>query len=156
MEKREDDIKKYWQDKEEALGEKLVYKSIAELKTAGRNSKFGILYLMENNLYLEYSESGRKTLLDLFRLKSKTDKDNKTLIIPRKEIVNCYLVPVRKIRRILNINFQESKRLAEFLDTIAMNTFQKLIYGTALCILYNRGILIVQTPSNREWFKMLS
>ena len=155
MEKRENDIKKYWQDKEKALGEKLVYKSIAELKTAGRNSKFGILYLMENNLYLEYSESGRKTLLDLFNFKPKTDKDNKTLVIPREDIVSCYLVSIRKIRKILGMNFKETKELTEYLKTIPMNTFQKLIYGTALCILHNRGVLVVQTPSNKEWFKIL-
>ncbi|MCD6122399.1 MAG: hypothetical protein J7K04_11230 [Spirochaetales bacterium] len=156
MEKRKTDIKKYWADKEAVLGEKLVYKSIAEVKTAVRNSKFGILYLMENNLYLEYSESGRKTLLDLFTFRPKRDKDNKTIVIPREEIINCYLVPIHKIRKIFNTDLKETAKLRNLLSTLTMNTLQKLIYGTALCVLHSRGVLIVQTPSNREWFKMLS
>ncbi len=158
MEKREEDIKQYWKNKEAVHGEKLIYKSIAELKTSGKSGKFGILYLMENNLYMDYSESGRKTLLDLFMPRQKKSPENKTLTIPRENIEQCFLIPAVKIRKMLADSEEDRESALLYLEKLKMSSvsfFLALLFGSALCIIYKNGIFVAQTPSNREWLKHL-
>ncbi|NOY09746.1 MAG: hypothetical protein GXP33_12995 [Spirochaetes bacterium] len=159
MEKREEDIKQYWNNKETVHGEKLIYKSIAELKTSGKSGKFGILYLMEKNLYMDYSESGRKTLLDIFMPKQKKDSGNKNLTIPRDDIEQCFLIPAVKIRKMLAASEKDRNSALLCLEkrkNSSASFFLAMLYGSALCIIHKNGILVVHTPSNRKWLKQLT
>ncbi len=157
MGNEEQSIEEFWRKKEAEYGDRLVYRSIAQLGSREGTSYIGILFLMEKILCFEYTTSQRKTVLDLLLVRFKKEREDETrcIIVPREEIVSSFLIPTRKGKKFLNNPSATAEDILSYYRENHMDLLSRLISGTSLCIVTSDKFFIFQTPENKKWLEYL-
>jgi hypothetical protein len=149
------DIEEYWSTKAEELGEAIRMKSISHTYYRGIPDTFGILYASDSFLVYEYAKKGRKSLLETIFSRKGGDELTESVRIDRKEIRRCSIVNSTGARawhrRDLDV-----KEVLEKLESMRSTPLLNFLAGTMVCVCTDADYILLDTPSNREWFELLS
>ncbi len=155
------DISKYWATREQELGEKVLFKSIAQGQIANLKLKdrapdiIGILFLTNSYLVFEYSHGSRKTILDLLFSKKERETITDTVTIIRKDITDSRVLPAIYAQQWL----KKGKTPLEIQKEIGnrqYSIFFSLLFGTRLVVCTDKIFLSLATPMNSRWERELS
>jgi len=155
------DISEYWAKREQELGEKVLIKSIAQgqlanLKLKGRVPDIiGILFLTKSYLVFEYSHGNRKTILDLLFSRKERETITDTVMVIRKDIKNCRVLPAIHAQQWINKG-QTPLEIQKEIENKKYSIFFSLLFGTRLVVCTDEISLSLATPMNSRWERMLS
>lgn len=148
------EVARFWQSKEQELGEPVLMKSISHTYHAAAPDSFGILYASAGLLAYEYRRGGRRSFLDVLLTRRREEDPTETIRVPRAEILAVGLTPTSLARRWLRGDLppaQVAKRLSR--DT--GRSLLGWLGGRCLCVCTSSDILVFDTPENRQWLALL-
>jgi len=158
---REIDISEYWAKKEQELGEKVLFKSIAQGQLSNLKLKdsvpdiIGILFLTKSYLVFEYSHGNRKTILDLIFSRKERETIADTVTVIRKDLKAYRVLPaihaqqwIKKDKNPLDIQKE--------IENKEYSIFFSLLFGTRLVVCTDEIFLSLATPMNSRWERELS
>jgi len=151
--KRELEVQEYWQGKEQELGEPIVLKSISHTFHSGGVESFGVLFASAGFLVFEYSKSSRRSILEVL-FSRKEQGLSEQVKIPRADILAAALVPTSAARRWV-ARGEPAAAVRERLEKARPSPLASLLSGSALCVCYESGFLVLDTPLNRQWLELL-
>ncbi len=154
-------ISAYWEKREQELGEKVLFKSIAQGQLSNPKVKdslpdiIGILFLTKSYLVFEYSHGNRKTILDLLFSRKERETITGTVTVIRKDIKDYRVLPaifahqwIKKGKNPLEIQKEiENKKYSIFFS---------LLFGARLVVCTDEIFLSLATPMNSRWERELS
>lgn len=155
------DIKEYWAKKEQELGEKVLFKSIAQGQLSNLYFKdraadiMGILYITVSYLVFEYSHGNRKTIVDLLFSRKERETITDTVTIIRKDIKAARVLPARYTQQWIK---KEEKPLViqKEMGEKEYSILSSFLFGTRLAICTDKIFLSLATPMNSRWERELS
>ncbi len=152
-----DKIEEFWKNKEESYGEKLLHRSIAQTLSRKEPSYIGLLFLMDQHLYFEYTTGARKSILDTLvnKFKEEKKKEQRVLAIPNDEIVDTGIISIRAAKFFMKKWEKTTEELKEYIEAKKSTLLDRIIFGTALCILTRDRYYIFQTPEDKQWAEIL-
>ncbi len=152
-----DKIEEFWKNKEQFYGEKLLHRSIAQTLSRREPSYIGLLFLMEEHLYFEYTTGGRKSILDMLvnKFREEKKKEQRVISIPNREIINVGIISTRAAKSFIKKWGKTSKELKEYIGDRKSKLLDRIIFGTSLCIVTNDKYYVFQTPEDKQWVKVL-
>lgn len=151
---KERDIEEYWNKKAEELGEPIIMRSISHTYYRGIPETFGILYASENYLVYEYSQKGRKSILEsLFSRSSGDDLDERVQIL-RNQIRRAVIINSSAARSWVRNSLQPREVLEKLEKTIPA-PLMNILTGTVLCVCTDTDYIVLDTPANRQWGALL-
>jgi len=153
MEKN-DEVARFWQGKEEELGEPVLMKSISHTYLSGAPDSFGILYASATFLAYEYTLGGRRSFLDVLLARKDEDRRTQTIRLPRAELLAVGLVGTAAARRWLRRALPPAQ-VAQAINASRGPSLLGFLAGTSLCVCTAGELLVFDTPANREWLKIL-
>ncbi len=154
METREE-VEEYWEKKALELGERILYKSIAQGYQAGVPDRTGILFLTGQHLFFEYGSGSRKSILEVLLTRRKSEGLDQVLNIPRKDIRMVELVNHGPAKRWLRKGLDPESIMISWKQA-QPSTVRNFLAGTYIGICTDKNFLAFDTPSNREWITRLS
>ena len=151
---KDDEVARFWQQKEEELGEPVLMKSISHTYLAGATDSFGILYASASYLAYEYAEGERRSLLDVLFTRKREERRARTIRLNRTEILGVGLAASALARRWLRRGLPPA-RLAETIHSLDRPSLLATLAGTSLCVCTAGELLVCDTPVNRQWLSLL-
>lgn len=154
---KDDEVARFWQQKEEELGEPVLMKSISHTYlagAAGATDSFGILYASASYLAYEYAEGERRSLLDVLFTRKREERRARTIRLKRTEILGVGLAASALARRWLRRGLPPAQ-LAETIRSLDRPSLLATLAGTSLCVCTAGELLICDTPVNRQWLSLL-
>jgi len=135
------------------LGEPILLKSISHTYQSGGSESFGVLFASASYLIFEYSKASRRSILEV--LFSRREQGlSEQVKIPRADILAAALVPTSAARRWV-ARGEPAAAVRERLEKARPSPLASLLSGSALCVCYESGFLVLDTPLNRQWLELL-
>lgn len=151
---KDDEVARFWQQKEEELGEPVLMKSISHTCIAGATDSFGILYASAGHLAYEYAQGERRSLLDVLFSRRREERSTRTIRLSRAELLGVGLAASAVARRWLRRGLAPAQ-LAETIRSLGRPSLLAVLAGTSLCVCTSGELLVCDTPVNRQWLEFL-
>ena len=155
------DILEYWANREQELGEKVLFKSIAQGQLSNLKLKdsapdiIGILFLTKSYLVFEYSHGNRKTILDLLFSRKERETITNTVTIIRKEIIAYRVLPATYAQKWIKKD-KTPLEIQKEIENIEYSIVFSFLFGTRLVVCTDYIFLSLATPMNSRWERELS
>jgi hypothetical protein len=148
------EIEEFWQQKEQALGEAILRKSISRTLAPELPETFGLLYASESLLVYEYTKGGRKSILELLFARRGQSGSTETVSLQRSQIRRVALVNAATGKGWVRRSLGAAEVLRQ-LEQSRPRPVWDFLAGTFLCVCTHSSFLLLDTPSNREWLRLL-
>jgi hypothetical protein len=154
-------VSAYWAKREQELGEKVLFKSIAQGQLSNLKIKdrvpdiIGILFLTKSYLLFEYSHGSRKTILDLLFSRKERETITDTVTVIRKDIKNCRVLPAIYAQQWIKKG-KNPLEIQKEIENREYSIFSNLLFGTRLVVCTDELFLSLATPMNSRWERELS
>jgi hypothetical protein len=152
---KEREIENYWNEKTEQLGEPILMRSISHTYYRGIPDTFGIVYASDSYLIYEYAKKSRKSILETIFSRRGGEELNESIRIERKEIRRAAIVNSTTARSWIRRSLPPGEVLAR-LETMRPTPLMNILAGTVVCVCTNTDYVLLDTPSNRQWVRLLS
>lgn len=152
---KERELKEYWSNKAEELGEPILMRSISHTYYRGIPDTFGILYASESFLVYEYAKKGRKSILETLFSKRGGEDLSESIRIRRTDIRRTALVSAGTARSWIRRSLHP-REVLEKLETRRPTPLLNVLAGTIVCVCTEMDYILLDTPSNRQWIELLA
>jgi hypothetical protein len=149
------EIEEYWNRKAEELGEPILMRTISHTYYRGIPDTFGIVYASERFLVYEYAKKSRRSILESLFSKRGGEELSESVRTARSDIRRASIVNSATARSWIRRSVPPGEVLQR-LETIRQNPVLNLLSGTVVCVCTNTDYILLDTPSNRQWVKLLS
>lgn len=146
------DVEDYWRQKEEALQEPVLFRSIAQWTRGGRGiaDVFGLLYMTATRLIFEYSDRPRKSILDSLLRGKDGDRLDESLTIPLEDIRWVGRIASNRVRRWMRQG-KDTPQILREAEGRPSAELVRFFLGAHLCVSIAAEFYAFLTPSDREW-----
>ena len=152
---KEQEIENYWSEKAEQLGEPILMRSISHTYYRGIPDTFGIVYASDSYLVYEYAKKSRKSILETIFSRRGGEELSESIRIERKDIRRATIVNSTTARSWIRRSLPPGEVLAR-LETMRPTPLMNILAGTVVCVCTNTDYVLLDTPSNRQWVRLLS
>jgi hypothetical protein len=152
---KEQEIENYWSEKAEQLGEPILMRSISHTYYRGIPDTFGIVYASDSYLVYEYAKKSRKSILETIFSRRGGEELSESIRIERKDIRRATIVNSTTARSWIRRSLPPGEVLAR-LETMRPTPLMNILAGTVVCVCTNTDYILLDTPSNKQWIRLLS
>jgi hypothetical protein len=152
---KEQEIENYWSEKAEQLGEPILMRSISHTYYRGIPDTFGIVYASDSYLVYEYAKKSRKSILETIFSRRGGEELSESIRIERKDIRQATIVNSTTARSWIRRSLPPGEVLAR-LETMRPTPLMNILAGTVVCVCTNTDYILLDTPSNKQWIRLLS
>ena len=149
------ELEEYWSRKAEELGEPIRMRSISHTYYRGIPDTFGILYASDSFLVYEYAKKGRKSILETLFSRRGGEDLSECVRMERKDIRRAAIVNSSTARSWIRKALPPGEVLGR-LEKMHSSPLLNVLAGTVVCVCTNTDYILLDTPSNRQWIKLLS
>ena len=149
------ELEEYWNGKAQELGEPILMRSISHTYYRGIPDTFGILYASDSFLVYEYAKKNRKSILESVFSRRGGEELSESIRMERKDIRRAAIVNSTTAKSWIRKSLAPGDVLRN-METLHSNPLLNVLTGTVVCVCTDTDYVLLDTPSNREWVKLLS
>ena len=149
------ELEEYWNEKANELGEPILMRTISHTYYRGIPDTFGILYASDSFLVYEYAKKSRKSILESLFTRRGGEDLSESIRMVRQDIRQAAIVNSPSARSWIRRSLPPGEVLAKP-KTVRSNPILNVLAGTVVCVCTDTDYILLDTPSNRKWVRLLS